>query len=99
MENQNRLIEIMAELLQEQRLMRQEMVAAQQQTNAELKTVNTRLGNVEKEIIQIKENGFKVNLAIGELYRSVQQLNDQMAHFAEHENRIRKLEQILKVAW
>lgn len=94
MENQNRLIEIMAEMLQEQRL----MVATQQQTNEELKLVNTRLGNVEKEIIQIKENGFKVNLAIGELYRSVQQLNDQMAHFAEHENRIRKLEQILKVA-
>ena len=74
----NRLVEVMAEMLHEQREMRRELVALQTETNE-------RLGNVEHQMM-------KNNAAIGELRTSVMRLADEILVVHDHERRIVELE-------
>ncbi len=89
----NKIIEILTHMLSANK----ELVHQVSNTNALLEAISTSLGNIEGEVFQLKEIGIKTNLQLYEMNQSLQQLNKKMAHFAEHENRIRKLEQICKI--
>ena len=77
----NRLIEIMSEMLYEQK-----------ETNKRLDETNKRLDNVESRVGNVEEQLSKTNMAIGELRLSVMRLADQIEIVHDHEKRIGLLE-------
>jgi hypothetical protein len=81
MEGMDRLIEIMAEMLDEQRGMRGEMKAMRK----EQELTNQRLGALEKQMV-------KNNLGIGELRVSVMRLADEIEKIVLLDQRVSKLE-------
>ena len=81
MEGMDRLIEIMAEMLDEQRGMRGEMKAMRK----EQELTNQRLGALEKQMV-------KNNLGIGELRVSVMRLADEIERIVLLDQRVSKLE-------
>jgi len=93
MDDNKRLIEILTHILDTKK----EIVNQVRSTNSLLEIINTHIGNIESEVVQIKDVGIKTNLMLQGMNQSLHQLNKKMAHFAEHENRIRKLEQICKI--
>jgi TolA-binding protein len=88
MASDDRLIEIVAELLEETRQFRQDS--------------NVRFERLEKQQIQtnssierLEEQQKKTNLAIGELRLSVMKLADQVEKLVDIEQRLRVLEDIV----
>jgi hypothetical protein len=81
MEGMDRRIEIMAEMLDEQRGMRGEMKAMRK----EQELTNQRLGALEKQMV-------KNNLGIGELRVSVMRLADEIEKIVLLDQRVSKLE-------
>jgi septal ring factor EnvC (AmiA/AmiB activator) len=81
MEGIDRLIEIMAEMLDEQKGMRGEMNAMRK----EQEQTNQRLENLEKQMV-------KNNLGIGELRVSVMRLADEIEKIVLLDQRVSKLE-------
>jgi hypothetical protein len=73
-----RLVEVMAEMLEGQRLTRQEMNLTREEIN-KLRTSSD-------------QNFAKTNLAIGELRLSVMRLADEIVAIHDHENRIQAIE-------
>jgi len=85
MKDEDRLIEIMAELLAEVHEMRTGM-------NERLDKVNHRLERVEHKIEGLEKQQAKTNLAIGELRLSVMKLANREVIINDHAKRIRRLE-------
>ncbi|MDQ1265815.1 MAG: hypothetical protein QG635_967 [Bacteroidota bacterium] len=81
MEENNRIIELLADMLEEQR-----------QTNIQLGRMDVRLENLEHRIIGLEKQQQMTNLAIGELRLSVMKLADKLEIVFEHEKRIDRLE-------
>ena len=81
MEGIDRLIELMAEMLEEQRGMRKE----QEKTNVRLESLESKVGNMEGQLA-------KNNLAIGELRISVMRLADEIEKIVLLDQRVTKLE-------
>jgi len=77
----NRLVDIMAEMLAEQRLTRLEIKSMKEEITAhKIKT----------------EDGFtSLNLAVGELRLSVMKLAKELEALHDHENRIVKIEKVV----
>ncbi len=75
----DRLVELMADLLHELRGLRNDMAGSQERT--------------DERLDKIVDQQSKTNLAIGELRQSVMKLSDQFEKFTNFEERIRKLEQ------
>ncbi len=81
----NRLVGIMAEMLDEQRLTRKEITQMRIEFKEEIESL-------QKET----ESGFsKVNLALGELRLSVMKLANEIEALHDHENRIVKIEKVV----
>ena len=81
MASDDRLIEIMAELLDEMRHMRKD-------TNERLDTANNRLDRLETQMS-------KNTAAVGELRLSVMKLSDKIEEIHELDKRVRVLENIV----
>jgi len=81
----NRLVEVMAEMLHEQREMRRELVEFQSEMLELQRGTNTRLERLEHQMMNN-------NLAIGELRQSVMRLADEILVVHDHERRIVELE-------
>ena len=81
MASDDRLIEIMAELLDEMRHMRKD-------TNERLDTANNRLDRLETQMS-------KNTAAVGELRLSVMKLSDKIGEIHELDKRVRVLENIV----
>ena len=81
----NRLVGVMAEMLEEQRLTRKEITQMRIEFKEELESL-------QKET----ESGFsKVNLTLGELRLSVMNLAKELEALHDHENRIVKIEKVV----
>jgi predicted nucleic acid-binding Zn-ribbon protein len=78
MTNEERLIEIMAELLAEVHDLKTEL--------------KRELVGLRKDVTKLNEQQVKTNLSIQELRTSVVKLADQQHTFRDHERRLRKLE-------
>ncbi|MCX7735522.1 MAG: hypothetical protein N2319_02300 [Candidatus Kapabacteria bacterium] len=82
MNSDERIIEILSDMLDEQRGMRKDINEMKNDINV-----------MKLDIAQLKEHQAKTNLAIGELRLSVMKLADRLEIIAEHEKRIDRLEQ------
>jgi hypothetical protein len=87
----NRLVEIMSEMLAEQRLTRHEITLLRGDVNLLREDVNLLRGDVD----YLKKEAQKTNLAIGELRLSVMRLAEQYELHAGHEERINALEKVV----
>lgn len=81
MNSDERIIELLSEMLIEQKAMKEQQIIT-----------NSRLLNVENKIEKLEDQQVKTNLAIGELRLSVMRLAERLEIIADHEKRIDKLE-------
>ena len=77
----NRLVEVMAEMLHEQR-----------ETNRLLVVLTERVEKLEFQMEKVENHMMNNNLAIGELRMSVMRLADEILIVHDHERRIVELE-------
>jgi hypothetical protein len=90
MEGIPRLIELMAEMLHEQR-----------QTNVRLESMDNRMESTNKRLESLEKQQANTNLAIGELRVSVMRLADEIEKIVLLDQRVSKLEDVVfrKSAW
>ena len=61
------------------------------------KQTNEYLQRVDQHLVRLEEHTHKTTQLLMQLNACLDRIDVQLQHFAEHENRIRKLEQILKI--
>jgi len=81
MENEGKIVELLAEMLVKQDAM-----------VVELRDVKSEVRNVKSEIRDVKSEMVKLNLQTSENSRSILRLADELHAVADHERRISKLE-------
>ncbi len=84
----NRLVEIMSEMLHEQKITNERLENVENQQ----KITNQRLENVENKLEKVEVQQIKTNAGIGELRLSVMRLADEIKIVHDHDNRINLLE-------
>ena len=84
MEGVPKLIELMAEMLHEQR-----------QTNMRLESVDNRMVSMNKRLESVEKQQANTNLAIGELRVSVMRLVDEIEKIVLLDQRVGKLEDVV----
>jgi len=85
MKNEDRLIEVMAELLAEVHEMRVDM-------KTQLQELNGRMGNLEEQQIRTSSELVKVNLQLGENTRAIMKLANQVETVTSILERVTRLE-------
>ncbi len=85
------ILELLSASLQRQDRLVEEFSAFRSEFSEFRKETNDRLGRLEHQQVT-------TNMHIIELKHSVQRLNEQMENFAQHEERIRKLESFMRKA-
>lgn len=99
--DENRMYEVMVEMLAEQRITNQELGTIRMsltEMSGDVAAIKGDVAEMKGDIAQLKEVQIKHNLELQMLNRSMLKISDQLDHFAEHENRIRHIETILKIA-
>ena len=84
MENEKRLVEIMADLV----IKFDEFIEGQKETNRRLGTVEGEIGSVKNEIV-------KLNLQTSENTRAIIKLANKIETIADLENRVSKIEKVV----
>ena len=102
MASDDRLIEIMADLLAETRQFRQDSNARFERLEEQQKKTNFSIERLEEQqkktnfsIERLEEQQKKTNLGLGELRLSVMKLADQLGKLVDIEQRVRILEEIV----
>ena len=91
MENDPRIIELLSDILIEQRQSNVRLERLEQQQMI----TNSRLLKLEKGVSKLEEQQAKTNIAIGELLLSVMKLAEKFETVAQHDKRITRLEEVV----
>jgi len=92
----NRLVSIMAEMLDEQRLTRKEITQLRVEFKNEITQLRVEFKDEMNSLQTETEGGFaSLNLAVGELRLSVMKLATELEALHDHENRIVKIEKVV----
>lgn len=91
MENEKRIVELLAESLIKQ----DQMIDEQKQTNKTLYHLDERVSKVEEQMVYLNNQVVKLNLQTAENTRAILTLADRIEKIADLENRVRKLEGII----
>lgn len=88
MKNEDKIIELLAEMVQKQDQMAQNQAETNRRLESLEKTTNDRFERVEKAIA-------KLNVQTKENTRAIVKLADKVEDYAKHEERIQKLERVV----
>jgi septal ring factor EnvC (AmiA/AmiB activator) len=91
MENEKRIVELLAESL----LKQDQMIDEQKQTNKTLYLLDDRTSKVEEQMIYLNNQIAKLNLQTAENTRAILTLADKIEKINDLENRVRKIEGIV----
>ncbi len=95
MATNDRLIEIMADLLAEVHQMRLDSNARMDRMDGRLEGLDHRLESLDQRLERLEGHQAKTNLAIGELRLSVMKLGDKIGEIGELDKRLRIVENIV----
>ncbi len=95
MSSDDRLIEIMADLLAETRQFRQDSNARFERLEEKLERLEEQQKKTNLSIERLEEQQRKTNLGLGELRLSVMKLADQLEKLVDIEQRVRVLEDVV----
>lgn len=91
MENEKRLVEILADLP----IKFDEFIEGQKETNQRLGKVEGEIGSVKSEISGVRGEIIKLNLQTAENTRAIIKLADKIDTIADLENRVSKIEKVV----
>ncbi len=91
MENEGRIIELLAESL----IRFDKMVEQQHETNQRLGSVEQKLGSLEIRTEKVENQLIKLNLQTVENTRAIFKLADKIEGIADLENRVSKIEKVV----
>ena len=91
MEGIPRLIELMAEMLQEQRQTNEKLGSM----NERIESMDNRMESMNKRLESVEKQQANTNLAIGELRVSVMRLADEIEKIVLLDQRVSKLEDVV----
>jgi len=91
MEGVPRLIELMAEMLQEQRQTNEKLGSM----NERIESMDNRMESMNKRLESLEKKQASTNLAIGELRVSVMRLADEIEKIVLFDQRVSKLEEVV----
>jgi uncharacterized protein YdcH (DUF465 family) len=95
MAEDNRLIEVVTDLLLEVREMKTELKGFRQETDAHFNKLEHQVERLEVRAEKLEEQQAKTTLAIGELRLSVMKMSDDIKALIDLDKRVRVLESIV----